>query len=506
MQDVYDVIVIGAGNGGLSAAVTTSQGGLKTLVLERHNLPGGSATSFVRGRFEFESALHELCDLGTEERPGSVRTLFEEYKTPIKWHIEKNLFRLIVPGKTDLVLPTGKEAFANKMEQLVPGCKASVEEMLRLGELAAEAQKYAMSPNKNNLVMLTKYADFMRLASATTQEGFDAIQMPKKAQDILNTYWCYLCATPEKLDFLTTVQMIYKYVHLYPGQPDKKSHNLSLSLVNTLLKNGGDIWYNTEVDKILFDGNKACGVQLKDGRQLKANHIIANCSPTTIMAKMLPEGVEPPKKSVKLANARNIALELETMYVGLNRSAQELGIDTYSTLIMSDEDPNDQFKKANGEDKGVFIANCLNLVIPEASPQGTCTLFFTTFGDSKFWSQVKPEDYYKVKNQRMEDWVNYYEKTTGISIRPYIEEIAFATPATFCRYLNTPNGTPYGYQVEKWDNIINRLTSMDEEQMFENLRITGAAAENIDGYNLCYLNGNIQGKKTLADARKEKNA
>lgn len=503
MTNNYDVIVIGAGNGGLSAAATTARGGLKTLVLERHNLPGGSATSFVRGRFEFESALHELCDLGTETRPGSVRKLFDEYEAKMKWHLEKNLFHLIVPGKTDLVLPTGKKEFTNKMEELVPGCKESVEEVLRLGELAAKAQSYAMSPKKKNIVMMTKYADFMRLAAVSTQEGFDAIKMPQKAQDILNTYWCYLGATPKELDFLTTVQMIYKYVHLYPGQPDKKSHNLSLSLVDVILRNGGKIWYNSEVEEILIENNQAVGIRLKNGKELHAKHIIANCSPSTIMAHMLPDNVQPPKKAVKLANARDIALELETMYVGLNKSAEELEIHEYSTLIMSDENPEDQFKKANGTDKGVFIANCLNVIIPESSPKGTCTLFFTTFGDSIFWADVKPEDYYKVKDQRMKDWVDYYEKTTGIIIKPYIEEITFASPASFCRYLNTPNGTPYGYQVYKWDNIINRLSSMDDEQMFKNLRITGAAAENIDGYNLCYANGHIQGLKTLSDAKED---
>ena len=504
MNKEYEVIVIGAGNGGLSAAATTSRGGLKTLVLEKHNLPGGSATSFVRGRFEFESALHELCDLGTSERPGSVRKLFQEYDAKMKWHVEKNLFHLIVPGKTDLVLPTGLKAFTDKMEELVPGCWESVKEMLRLGALAGEAQKYAMSPQKKNLVMFTKYADFLRLASLSTREGFEAIGMPKKAQDILNTYWCYLGAPPDELDFLTTVQMIYKYVYFYPGQPDKKSHNLSLSLVDVIRKNGGDVWYNCEVDKILFHGDRACGVRLTNGKEYYADHIIANCSPSTVMGKMLPDGIKAPQKSVKLANARNIALELETMYVGLNRSAEELGITEYSTLIMSDTDPDDQFKKANGTEKGVFIANCLNVIIPESSPEGTCTLFFTTFGDSNFWSNVKPEEYYKIKDQRMKDWVDYYEKTTGIQIRPYIEEIAFATPATFCRYLNTPNGTPYGYQVHKWDNIINRLSAMEEEQMFKGLRLTGAACENIDGYNLCYANGNIQGKKTLQDAREGK--
>ena len=230
----YDVIVIGAGNGGLSAAATTARGGKKTLVLERHNLPGGSATSFVRGRFEFESALHELCDLGTEERPGTVRKLFDQYGAKMKWHLEQNQFHLIVPGKTDLVLPSGIDPFAKKMEELVPGCEASVRELLRLGALAAEAQAYAMSPKHNNLVMMTKYADLLRLASVSTREGLEAIQMPKAAQDILNTYWCYLGAPPDYLDFLTTAQMVYKYVYYKPGQPDKKSHNLSLTLVDVI--------------------------------------------------------------------------------------------------------------------------------------------------------------------------------------------------------------------------------------------------------------------------------
>ena len=46
MPDYY-VIVIGAGNGH------------KILLLERHNFPGECAISFIRGRFEFEVALHQ---------------------------------------------------------------------------------------------------------------------------------------------------------------------------------------------------------------------------------------------------------------------------------------------------------------------------------------------------------------------------------------------------------------------------------------------------------------
>ena len=52
-MDDYDVIVIGSGNAGRSSAATLQRGGKRTLLLERHNIPGGAATSFVRGRFDF---------------------------------------------------------------------------------------------------------------------------------------------------------------------------------------------------------------------------------------------------------------------------------------------------------------------------------------------------------------------------------------------------------------------------------------------------------------------
>ena len=46
MAAKYDVVVVGAGNAGLSAAVKCVVEGKKTLLIDQHNLPGGCASSF----------------------------------------------------------------------------------------------------------------------------------------------------------------------------------------------------------------------------------------------------------------------------------------------------------------------------------------------------------------------------------------------------------------------------------------------------------------------------
>ena len=127
-ENQYDVIVVGAGNGGLVAAATTAKSGLKTLLLEKNNLPGGCASSFVRGRFEFEPSLHELCSVGTEEEPDQVTEIFNNLGVKIEWQRDNILFRTIVKGENgyDVRVKAGVEAFCDSLEAAVPGCRESV--------------------------------------------------------------------------------------------------------------------------------------------------------------------------------------------------------------------------------------------------------------------------------------------------------------------------------------------------------------------------------------------
>ena len=143
----FDAVVIGSGTGGLSAALSLATAGKKILLLEQHNMPGGCATSFVRGRFEFDASLHEFCSLGS---PGNWamtgKLLMEKYKLDINWCLVPELYRCIGTTRSgkhfDLRLPCGVEAFIKAMEEAVPGCEKPMHTFIDLAEECSAAYDY----------------------------------------------------------------------------------------------------------------------------------------------------------------------------------------------------------------------------------------------------------------------------------------------------------------------------------------------------------------------------
>lgn len=491
MSKQYDVLVVGGGNGGLMAAALTAKEGFKTLLLEKHNIPGGSASSFKRGRFEFEPSLHELCSVGTSEKPNEIYKLFEKVGAKINWRYEYNTFRAICTGKNgyDVKLRAGEENFCDDMEKAVPGCRASVKAFFDLDRKDKKAIEYIykMKGNPNPLVMLFKHGDFMRNASHSMEDVEKALGMPEKARNILNTYWCYLGVPTDELSAFHYMTMVESYVNDGAAMPYKRSHELSLALEKAITDNGGEVWYNAAAVKFLYNEDGSCaGVQLANGEKIYAKEVISNVIPNNVYE--MSEAKYVPERELRLANSRQLGITFVTIYLGLDCSKEKLGVDDYTVFITKDPNPRKCFDKRL--DGCYYVVNCLNAAIPDCTPKGTSTLFFTIplFGN-EIPKDLAPENYKKWKNDVAKRYIEDYEKTLGVEVMSHIEEIEVATPVTFARYLSTPDGEIYGYALAGWDSIMPRISQNSTDYTVKRLTYCGGHNVRGDGYSSAYITG-----------------
>lgn len=505
----YDAIVIGAGNGGLGAAAKLLKAGKTCLVCERHNLPGGFATSFVRGRFEFEASLHEFNGIGTPENPGSARMLFRDLgvEDKIEWVQLKDAYHLLSQREEyDFSMPFGLEAFAEASEQLIPGGKAHMERLFSLGRQIRSAMDY-LSESKGRpdpKVLMEKYPDYLNCGSYSVNEGLDAMGFPQIIKDNICAYWCYLGADCDNLSFLHYINMFYSYISGGAAIPKYRSHELSLAFETRIRELGGDIWYNTEVTNILTDASgHVSGVRLKDGTEISTRHVVANCSPHVVYGQLMdPAAV--PERALKLTNSRKLAGRGFTVFLGLDRSADDLGIMDHNYFVYDTCNTIRQYKSMeNFQENSVQATVCLNRADPDCSPKGTSILYMTTMYTSDVWSTVTAENYFATKNKAAASMIKRFEEATGTNIHDHIEEIAIATPETYARYCGHPQGTIYGYESQYRDGLMPRIMMVEEDHFVPGLRIGGGYGERLLGFPSSYKSGANEAQRTLRDMEKE---
>ena len=507
----YDVVVVGAGLAGLSAALQTAVAGKKTLLIEQHNLPGGCASSFVRGRFEFEPSLHELCDYGPADNPGDVRNLLDGFGVKLNWYEVPDCFRVITTGSDgkplDVTMPTGIENFKKALCKEVPGCEKQVDELFDLFEevLAGIAYITASKGHADSNVLKEKYPNMLKTGAYCTKKVFDALKLPQKAQDILSTYWSYLGVDMEHLAFIHYAAMVHKYVSRSAYIPAHTSHQLSTAMIERLRELGGDIWFNCRAEQFLFDGDRCCGVKTSLGT-VDCDYVLANINPDIIYGKMMPKNLIPEReKKLSAARDRKFGARMFTAYFGLDCTADEIGFKDYAIFMQGTADSAEEYKNMQaGIDKNEYaIALCHNVANPEFSPEGTCVVYFTTMASKNDWDNIGLDDYTETKNKQAMKMVEMLKEKAGIDITGHIEEMVVSSPLTFSRYLGVPEGSVYGYETRDWDGMMARMMMLSEDYPIKGLRPIGAAGPRGDGYSAAMICGQLMAASALKDMSEE---
>lgn len=513
MDRKFDVIVIGAGNGGLTSATKMAMAGKKTLLVEKHNLPGGFATSFVRGRFEFEASLHELCGIGPITGVGALKDTFIDLGVydKVDWVSLDEAFRVMTKndGKNiDYTMPLGRENFIAKAEEYCPGARESCERLISLCEQISNGVSFISALKSFGIgtvkTVVDEHMNFFNTAGYTVSQVFDALDVPKPVRDMFGAYWCYLGVNLDELNFIHYCTMFYSYVIDGAVIPRNRSHGISSALLNQFEAYGGEAWFNSMVKKIIVKDKKVKGVILDDGTRVEADYIISDVSPYNVLTKLIDKENIPDFQLQDL-NAKKLAVKGYAIFLGLNRSMEELGLKNHTYFIYDSTDSAKVAEKSKSRKECALQATvCLNAAIPDCSPEGTSIIYMTSvFDGDDAWSDVTPSNYVKEKRKYAELMISDFEKATGCSIREYIEEIEIATPMTYARYTDAPNGTIYGFEASGTNTIVHRLMTMGMGDKIKNLAFCGGYTQQCIGFSPSYQTGVMAADQTLKAMEKE---
>ncbi|MBD3194917.1 MAG: NAD(P)-binding protein [Candidatus Lokiarchaeota archaeon] len=491
--DSYNVIVVGAGLAGLGAACQLGLANENVLLLEKHNVPGGFATSFVRGRFEFEGALHMLSDIGTPDNPGALYRFFRRIGLVPEMITFKNIpeyYRTVYYDGYDEVIPYGVEKYFNKLLELFHQETEGIEIFREIAESVYDGIKYIGSKrgNVSQKEILKNHPWIARVIGLTLQDVFEKCFNNKRLISVISQPWGFLGLPPSRVSAYAFLGMTMTYLDWGGAYPVGRSHALSSAMAKCFRNLGGDIRFNAEVEEIIIEKNLVEGVRLTNGDLYKTNAVISNVNPITTSMKLINKNIIPDEYKKKIY-APAIGPSGFSVYIGLNAISEKLGLQEHETFINIDDDLDAAFESFHKiSEPKYMVAACYNNIDNSISPPGTSELVLTTLQMGDQWQLIPPDQYHQIKDDYADKMLKMVEKTIIPNIRDYIEIAEVATPLTYYRYSNNFNGAIYGYHQDVLNSPMMRLKS---NTPIKNLYQAGAWTNFGGGFSTSILGGRV---------------
>jgi prolycopene isomerase len=485
-----EVVVIGAGLGGLAAAAHLAARGVAVTVLEAHDRPGGYATTFERGDFTFEVGLHLLDAVGPGQPGRLVLDALGIGDLDLDLLSPAHLRREIWPD-LDLRVPQGLPAYLDLLGRHFPA------ERDGLGRLAALAQRLhgesiaLDSPlPRGALDTAGSLGPFSPLARATAGAVVDAHLGDRRLRAVLDLFASGWLGLP--LDRLSAIQWLipwYSYHALGGSYPRGGSPALSLALAATIARAGGSVRLSTPARRIQVRRGRVTGVELETGELLETRAVVSNVSPQQTFGALLDPALVETRYLARLARMEP-SVSCFKVWLGIDSSVDEsLDYDTY--LAPSYEPRREGAIDARAAAISVVLPTRLSL---DLAPESRAIVSMSMLVDTGAWSAAESAQP-GLRTATADILIDRVETALLPGLRDRILARDLATPATFERFTRNPGGSVYGYAARVDQCGSARL---DHATPIDGLHLAGAWTRPGGGFTSALRSGLRAARDVLA--------
>lgn len=325
----YDVIVIGSGIGGLTAAALLAKLGRKVCVLEQHYTAGGFTHSYVREGFEWDVGVHYI---GEVHKPHStLRRVFDVISEGrLQWAPMDPVYDRIIIGKRRVDFVAGRQAWADSLIAQFPDEAEAIHAYIRLiDEAAGAAQKFfagqAMPRLLGSAYRGVRPLLVPRNCFRSVREVLEELTGNQELIGVLTGQWGDYGMLPSDAAFLMHATVVK---HYFGGgsYPVGGSWRIAADIIPTIRAAGGEVFTYARVDEIVMTGKRATGVRMTCGDILEADQIISAAGAHITYGQLLPAPWrERLGYAAKLAKTPASGAHL-CLYAGFKGSAESLGL------------------------------------------------------------------------------------------------------------------------------------------------------------------------------------
>ena len=480
-----DVVVIGAGGGGLGAAASLAKAGVDVVVLEKQYKVGGYMTRFTRGDYNFEVSLHGLD--GMDESTNGMNVglwkqlgIWEKVKLI---RIAPNVSKAVYPDKTVLT-PAAFEDYRNMLKGMYPDEAAGIDGIFDEVFEIDGVFKALINIQNNGFnwtdfkVLISHPAVLMRILqymNISLSEFMDKYIHNTELRNIWSAMLGFAGGGPDTMSALMYIIVFNSYYISGYYYPEGGSEAVSEALADVIRENGGTIRLNTLATKIDIQDNKAVLVHTKGDACYKPKYIVANNNAPDLFFKLIGEEHLPTDYAQSLKDM-TIGLPCFPIYVGVDADLSEFFSECHEFSFSETWDPVESWGYINEgriDMIGVAVTNYTK-VDPTSAPPGKTALQLITYllydyGDQ--WQIGLGYDAYKeFKTDAAYQIIERAEQYIP-GLRDHIEYIEVGTPLTLEGFTLNPGGTIFGWDNNIEQSMFNRLP---QETPISNLLLAGA--------------------------------